>query len=205
MNQKSITALCITVIICGVLFWPTLYRYDHIMVGGNTFPVRMNRITGYTQVYLADKWVSEEQHKSQPIIAEELFPPEERAKIQGNAGFNDHGTSFTGEIYNGSRDWTITSIILRVTAYDAPKSDTDASAFLDQTGKSKPNYDDIMNNSIKLSDLTPTPKKWTRLFKTHVIINPLSTGRISISVESGKWDVPEWDIEEIKGYRGINK
>lgn len=109
---KTIVAVCITVILCGIFFWPTLYYYDHIVVGSNSFPIRINRITGYTENYFAGEWVSQEYQK------EELLPPEEQAKVTGNAAFGLH--SFNGEIYNGSNSWTITSAIIQVTAHQPP-------------------------------------------------------------------------------------
>jgi hypothetical protein len=38
--------ICTTLIICGILFWPTLYRYDKT----ESKLVRINRITGDTHV-----------------------------------------------------------------------------------------------------------------------------------------------------------
>lgn len=186
MSNKTIITVCIIFSLCGLIFWPTLYRYDHIIIQGNTFPVRMNRVTGYTEHYLFGKWVPQEQQTTVLARVEEILPPEEQAKVTGNAGFDIFGDAFVGEIYNGSDDWTITSLILRITVIHESKPESSI----------KPQFN--------LQEAERPNPKWERKFKTETLISPLSTGRINISVKSNKTDVPAWSIEEIRGYRGSN-
>ncbi len=195
MNNKTMLVVCVTVILCGILFWPTIYNYDHMVIGHNTYPVRMNRITGYTEYYLVGKWVSEESQKPVPT-REEVLPPEEQAKVTGNAGFNSDGNSFEGEIYNGSSNWTIASLIIRVAAYQ--------SSIPEKVKQTKPTTNDPESKSTyNLSNIQKDKpvKQWDRIFKTYTSINPLSTGRIYISVKSANDDIVEWDIKEISGFR----
>jgi hypothetical protein len=112
MNTKSIAIICATVILIGILFWPTLYRYDRMTLGRNTLPVRTHRVTGYTEYFLNGKWIPQEGQQSSK--KSKMLPLDERIKVTGNAGLNGDG-SFSGKVYNGS-SWTITDMIIRVIA-----------------------------------------------------------------------------------------
>ena len=112
MTTKSIAIICATLILIGLLFWPTLYRYDKMTIQGNIFPVRTHRLTGYTEYFLMGKWIP--QGGQERSKQSEILPFVEMAKVTGNAGLSGYG-SFSGKIYNGS-DWTITDMIIRVIA-----------------------------------------------------------------------------------------
>ena len=102
-----IICVCITLLIAGVLFWPTLYRYDKI---GNSMPIRINRLTGYTEYFADGKWNPEEGHEKFTI---QTLPVEEQAKVTGNASLKYPYGSFSGKIYNGT-EWTITELTFRI-------------------------------------------------------------------------------------------
>jgi hypothetical protein len=59
----------------GVLFWPTVYRYERIDFQGLQTLVRINRLTGYTEHYMLGHWVPEKpqkkQRKSEPLPSAE--------------------------------------------------------------------------------------------------------------------------------------
>jgi len=41
-----------------VYVWPTRFRYDHVSVDGNTYPVRIDRFTGDSDMLVPDQgWV----------------------------------------------------------------------------------------------------------------------------------------------------
>ena len=111
MKTKNLIIICLTLLIAGIIFWPTLYRYERMTIRGNSLPVRINRLTGYTEYFVLGKWVPErDQEKKQKGTR---IPHEVRSKITGNASLS-YGT-FSGNIYNGS-GWTITNITFRVIA-----------------------------------------------------------------------------------------
>lgn len=112
MNTKSIAIICAAVILIGILFWPTLYRYDRMTLQGNTLPVRTHRLTGYTEYFLMGKWIPQEGQQSSK--KSKMLPFDEQIKVTGNAGLSGYG-SFSGKVYNGS-SWTITDMIIRVIA-----------------------------------------------------------------------------------------
>ena len=111
MKTKNLIVICITLLIVGILFYPTLYRYEKTSVEGNTFPVRINRVTGYTEYFVLGTWNPEKGQKKKAKGSK--LPYDARLKITGNASLR-YG-DFSGKIYNGS-DWTITSITFRVEA-----------------------------------------------------------------------------------------
>jgi len=109
MNTKNIIIICIALFLAGIIFWPTLYRYDKITISGNSFPVRINRLTGYTEYFTLNKWVPAEGQQKK--IKGIKVPIEILSEITGNASIS-YG-AFSGKIYNGS-NWTITNITFRV-------------------------------------------------------------------------------------------
>ena len=40
-----------------VFGWPTLYRYDHISIDGDVYPVRIHRIGGAADMLTSDGWI----------------------------------------------------------------------------------------------------------------------------------------------------
>jgi len=120
MKTRNLVVVCITIfvilLLIGILFWPTLYRYEKLMVDDKTpVLVRTNRLTKYTEKYnIANgKWVStvKYQRKSSVNVQELLY--EERARITGYARLL-YG-SFSVDVYNGS-DLTIKKLRFRIIA-----------------------------------------------------------------------------------------
>lgn len=112
-NAIIICALiCATMVICGVLFWPTFYRYDKTQ----SKLVRINRITGYTEVLSGSSW--EPVAKKEPFIVNDyisqlkVIPREEIAKIEPKGVFDGKGR-YNFKVYNGS-EWTIKIIKLSI-------------------------------------------------------------------------------------------
>lgn len=103
-----IVCICATLLISGVVFWLTLYHYDKMTIDGNSIPIRINRLTRYTEYFVGGKWNPEKGHGRKKKL-----PANVQAEITGNASLS-YG-SFSGKIYNGS-DWTVTELIFRVVA-----------------------------------------------------------------------------------------
>jgi len=60
--KKSVTLTglgAVALVALGLYVWLTPYKYDHVKVGDNNVPVRINRITGKTEVFMmAAGWMS---------------------------------------------------------------------------------------------------------------------------------------------------
>ena len=111
MNIKTSIIFCVTLLLAGVLFWPTLYRYEKMDFQGLSTLVKINRLTGYTEYYMLGKWVAEKPQKKEKVS--QPLPSEEKSLLIAKATLE--GKMFNGEIYNGS-DWTLTSVTFRVIA-----------------------------------------------------------------------------------------
>lgn len=111
MKTRNLLIVCVTLLLAGVLFWPTLYRYDKIDFQGLLTLVRINRITGYTEYYMLGQWVPEKAEKKGR--ESQLLPSAESSLLIAKASLGHR--MFNGEIYNGS-NWTITSVMFRVVA-----------------------------------------------------------------------------------------
>ncbi len=59
-----------------VYVWPTRFRYDHVSVDGNTYPVRVDRLTGDADMLVPDEgWVPVEGDGGQGDQAEPSARP----------------------------------------------------------------------------------------------------------------------------------
>lgn len=111
MRSRNLAVLGLVfalVLAIGILFWPTIYRYERI---GPTL-VRINRVTGETAIFRGGTWKTREPERKAKTL-----PWEARLKVTGNAGLTGYG-SFSGKFYNGS-DWTIARATFRVVAKEA--------------------------------------------------------------------------------------
>jgi hypothetical protein len=71
MNMTTkIAAALLALVLFGsftTFVWPTRWRYDHMTVDGDTYPVRIDRITGDAWVLLpGDGWTPDEDVTDQP-------------------------------------------------------------------------------------------------------------------------------------------
>jgi hypothetical protein len=178
---------CTTLIICGIIFWPTLYRYDKTT---NHKIVRINRITGYTEIlYESYGWMAVEKKGKDNLM---LLTDNEKTKIirENHDPFAELGLiglkiplpegsfvdvtykndfSFRSYIYNGS-EYTINKMLI---VLDAKNNDGTT--------------------------------RWKRKYKVNIVdayIDALSSG--SISVEPSDVHGVEyyiWCIDEIYGYK----
>ena len=119
MNAKTLTVFFLTIFLIAILIWPTIYRYDRITIGNNTYPVKINRITGYAEHYYPGVgWVSPQNNKKARVI-----PSEECDKIKVTRGTTkktdnigelieslNQNADFEVVVYNGSQ-WTVTEIL----------------------------------------------------------------------------------------------
>ena len=105
----------VTLAALGYFVWPTPYRYDHTKIGDNDLLVRMNRLSGKTEVLLARGWIVKEDETTS-----EDLPADRVAKLTGQASMTSYGW-IEFEAYNGS-DFKVSEITLLVTVFDAQKN-----------------------------------------------------------------------------------
>ncbi|MGA8570908.1 MAG: hypothetical protein ACLP7A_03460 [Desulfobaccales bacterium] len=93
MREKNAIILCgiicITLIICGVLFWPTPYRYDKTDFGdkgSGQYFIRVNRFTGYAETLYKSGWES-----MRGEVKDIAMPQDERDKVKIKGYFHNDG------------------------------------------------------------------------------------------------------------------
>ena len=113
--------ICITTIICGILFYPTLYKYEKIRVGQSEIVVKIHRLTGNTEYFLGGEWrLAGQQKEATAETDTNLVNPEEklpdsamrRLKAKGGFSFPD---LFSVDIYNGNETWVVSKVIIQIT------------------------------------------------------------------------------------------
>ncbi|MDK2932355.1 MAG: hypothetical protein PWP27_165 [Clostridiales bacterium] len=134
LDIKVATTICITIIIFSICFYPTLYRYEKIKYNNSEVIVKINRVTGKTLYFNKNTWHEAKNEFSQAINIDNSIkhkdnqvdkqnikqtnknivelPKEEIKKINGS--FKFFGNEFLGNIYNGTDNWIITKIIIRI-------------------------------------------------------------------------------------------
>ncbi len=104
------------ILVAGIVFWPTLYRYDYERFNGNQVPVKINRLTGNVELLIKGIWLSAEDSKQ---FMPQIVPKDIESKVDGVASLS--AGNFSGDIYNGS-DWVISDIVVSVSAIDENKN-----------------------------------------------------------------------------------
>jgi hypothetical protein len=64
MTLRILRVLLVTALFAAlaVFAWPTRWRYDHMTVGEDTYPVRIDRITGHADILLpGEGWTPAEE------------------------------------------------------------------------------------------------------------------------------------------------
>jgi hypothetical protein len=92
----------------AVLVWSTAWRYDRLTVNGNTFPIRVNRFNGQTEILRGmSGWVqvdseSDTSHSpTAPPAAPPALPPVELGKLDGRLSVTNYGW-IEADVYNGT-------------------------------------------------------------------------------------------------------
>ncbi len=95
----------------AVLVWPTRYRYDHMDTGaGHSYPVRINRFTGRTEVLYENGW---EESQGQTTTKQDInLPDDQLAKLETKASIWVYAF-LNVDVYNGS-DFNVSEITVDV-------------------------------------------------------------------------------------------
>ena len=170
MRRVNVLVVCVTVLIIGFVFWPTMYRYDRLTGGNVSVPMRTNRITGVTQVFWQGDWrTTGSQAASGSAGAEDQrLPATEQALLTGEGSFGYSGrgyqtTGFGVSLYNGSA-WIVNRVVLRVSAIEPAGG-----------------------------------VRWSRRFSETTSIGPLSTQYLHIELGGDDGAIARWQVEEAYG------
>jgi len=63
MIKRLLALFVLLALAASVLYvWPTAYRYDHMTVDGDVYPVRIHRVTGHADILMPEQgWIPSEQ------------------------------------------------------------------------------------------------------------------------------------------------
>ncbi|MCL5773134.1 MAG: hypothetical protein M1536_01980 [Firmicutes bacterium] len=128
MNKRAkiiISAVGVILLLLFIIFvWPTRYRYDRLQ----SWPVRIDRITGKTEILYEDGWknagsagegdkITPEmlegfgEQQAAPTPQDEELPRSEIFKLAGQSQIIDN--SLRCNIYNGS-DWMVNEVTVEI-------------------------------------------------------------------------------------------
>ena len=112
------------VLLFAVFFWPGLYRYDHMNVHGNVFPVRVNRLTGKTEIFYPTGWEEPRKPLTESRESDEsalLLPPHELAKVKVE-GVRIDRSELRYRIFNGTaRPIAAVQVVVQMSSPGWPK------------------------------------------------------------------------------------
>ena len=102
----------IGLLLFGYFVYPTRYRYDHIKIGQNDLPMRTDRVTGKTEVFMMTGWIDQSPKPGKPEIQ---LAPWDIAKITGTAAFSTQYFDF--QAYNGT-PFVLSEVTIAITVFD---------------------------------------------------------------------------------------
>lgn len=112
LNFKVVAVIGFFLLVFGILFWPTLYKYDTVKEFDSVYPIRINRITGYSEFCKDGAWIEVVKKEEKPISIE-VLPSDVISEVTGTGEIS--GNYFNCELYNGSK-WNLTSITIQITS-----------------------------------------------------------------------------------------
>jgi hypothetical protein len=154
LRTRATALICGTILIFAAVFWPGIYRYDRFGSVDDGLPMRVNRLTGHTQLFTGSEWIAlGDRSAAEQVVTRSELSPEEIALLSGTASFQ-YGNSVRVELYNGT-DAIVRSVEFNISAQP-------------------------LDDSNPLSEiLCPS---WTRRFIRDLTIMPRSTARDFFSV-----------------------
>jgi hypothetical protein len=114
--NRNLIPFLVAVIVLGCLaffVWPTRYRYDHLKIGQNEFPVRTDRLSGATEIFYPSGWAKRDPYVSVHDIE---LDPRDVATLQTTGEM--HFGSVKIQVYNGSK-YKISEISVSISIFDS--------------------------------------------------------------------------------------
>jgi len=177
--------ICITLIICSILFWPTLYRYDKI----ESSLIKVNRLTGYTEILstIRHKWYEAPKFRPEDYSIIPPLPDNEKSKIVREKPFDD--LLVKGPLPEGSY-------------VDTPnKDDLLLKSYLYNGSNLTINKMIVVIDAKNKNGTT----RWKRKYKAKIIgefIGPFSSGSIIVEPSDANGVAAYiWFIDEAYGYK----
>jgi|GEM_PF-1484149 hypothetical protein len=135
IRKYKLTLACIIgfVLFC-VFVWPTAYRFDHIQVSvGRTFPVRINRFTGSTEILYPSGWTRVKEPQSEKAYSpflptEDELSSDELAKLEIRGALEDwverEGSwgMIRFDVYNGLPNVTVKEITVEISVVNSKQN-----------------------------------------------------------------------------------
>ncbi len=101
-----------SLVVLVVLFiWPTRYRYDKMVLGERTLPVRIDRLSGNAEMLMTDGWRSMKRAMPSSPLQDELSSLE-LSRLTGTARAEASGW-IEANLYNGNA-FAVRSVVLTV-------------------------------------------------------------------------------------------
>jgi len=110
--------LAIIGVSCAIFLWTERFEYDHMnLPNGESYPVRINRLTGNSQVLYRGVWKPAAEVKSVPPLIENLSQDQLR-RLTGKGEIGSMEGVFNLTLYNGS-DFALREITIEITVRDS--------------------------------------------------------------------------------------
>jgi hypothetical protein len=107
----------VIVVLLAIFVWPTRYTYDHINIGRNEYPVRINRFTGQAEVLQQNGWRILDKNSSSLNSENEDLPASDISKLSAKPYIPGTGNYLYCDVYNGS-DWKVKELIGQFTVFN---------------------------------------------------------------------------------------
>jgi hypothetical protein len=115
IQRLIVLGVVVGLALAAIFVWPTAYRYDHLKIGDNTFPVRIDRFTGRTEVLNTHGWITPGQTQVHEKPLHDLTPQEiQQLSVTATIPY----TILKAQVYNGTK-YRISEITLVISVFDS--------------------------------------------------------------------------------------
>lgn len=115
--------VAVLLVVCAVfLLWIERFKFDHVTLdNGESYPVRVNRLTGNSQVLYRGVWRASSDLPKLPSLIQD-FGPQDLEKLKGDGRIDPDAAYFDLPLYNGS-DVTLKEITVEIIIRDSTGKD----------------------------------------------------------------------------------
>jgi len=105
--------IVISTCLFGWLVWPTPYRYDHLILGPASYPVRISRLTGRVDILKPSGWEPSPDQSNARLVT---LNPGEIGELKAQARIDPASNFLKVSLYNGS-SYTLKDVTAEVKVY----------------------------------------------------------------------------------------
>jgi hypothetical protein len=113
-SRVFLATIAVILALIATFVWPTQYRYDHAKTGSADLPIRFNRFTGMSEMYLPGSgWIKPKKATSDQTVGPKRLPPDDLTKVELRNTVLERDGRLKAYVYNRST-WIVEKLVIRL-------------------------------------------------------------------------------------------